>query len=417
MLVHSERPPESEIVPATAHTDELTPYEKKLVRRFERKQKRRSRMVKMLAGTAIACNALSISYWNDVRENQELEASAEISINVINEEPLLEENSDKATIFIDGFNAFDADYLGGKLGEGMQHIADGEVWSLGYNNAILQRSDIYEKIVALATERGITKVTIVGYSMGGIIGAEAASDLITESEIDVESLIFISSPDGYDGLREYQRKELAFGQWVATFIAGSEYSTAVRKGGEVYFYRDRFTKGELGEWWNLVQNVPVIADNIPRFFETVGEIAERTSGPRQTTMRLLSQQVFKIARADINHEFERIVEHEGEKQMPVILYFGTDEPGYDYIVDDKTSSENICSYADESGLQCAIYNVPGAIHSQYYKTIDEYMRMFNTASEPTEEAIATEAARLEDAPPLFTTSNEIAVEADGTSGN
>ncbi len=47
----------------------------------------------------------------------------------------------------------------------------------------------------------------------------------------------------------------------------------------------------------------------------------------------------------------------------------------------------------------------------------EIMRMFNTASEPTEEAIATEAARLEDAPPLFTTSNEIAVEADGTSGN
>ena len=133
MLVHSERPPESEIVPATAYTDELTPYEKKLVRRFERKQKRRSRMVKMLAGTAIACNALSMSYWNDVRENQELEASAEISINVINEEPLLEENSDKATIFIDGFNAFDADYLGGKLGEGMQHIADGDQKNLRKN--------------------------------------------------------------------------------------------------------------------------------------------------------------------------------------------------------------------------------------------------------------------------------------------
>ena len=396
MFLRSELPPKTESASAAADNDDLTSYEKKLVRRFERKQKRRARIPKLMAGIAIATSTLSLAYWNDVKENQEMEASAEISINVIEEAPLDPDNSHKATIVIDGFNAYDADYLSGKLGESIRQVADGQVWSLGYNNAILKRSEIYEKIVSMAQERGITHVTIVGYSMGGIIGAEAASDLVTESPLEVESLIFISTPDGYDGLRDYQKNELAFGQWLASNISGSEYSTAVRKAGEVYFYRDVYTKGQLGEWWDLQKNIPVVWDNIPRFFETVGDVANRTSGPRQTTMRLLAQQIFKIANADISGNFEAISEMRGEKQMPVVLYFGTGSPGYDYIVDDKESSESIGEYADESDLSYTVYEVPGAIHSQYYKTIDEYMQMFTEASDTTESKIAYEARSVDE---------------------
>lgn len=86
----------------------------------------------------------------------------------------------------------------------------------------------------------------------------------------------------------------------------------------------------------------------------------------------------------------------GEKQMPVVLYFGTGSPGYDYIVDDKESSESIGEYADESDLSYTVYEVPGAIYSQYYKTIDEYMQMFTEASDTTESKIAYEARSVDE---------------------
>ena len=127
MFLRSELPPKTESVSAAADNDDLTSYEKKLVRRFERKQKRRARIPKLMAGIAIATSTLSLAYWNDVKENQEMEASAEISINVIEEAPLDPDNSHKATIVIDGFNAYDADYLSGKLGESIRQVADGQV--------------------------------------------------------------------------------------------------------------------------------------------------------------------------------------------------------------------------------------------------------------------------------------------------
>lgn len=415
MFLRPPLTPETNTAPAAADTDDLTGYEKKLVKRFERKQQRRARLPKLMASLAIASNTLSLGYWADVKHNQEMEAAAEVSINVIAEEPLLEENSHKATVVIDGFNAFDADYLSDKMGDAIRQVADGQVWALGYNNAILQRGDIYEKIIAMAKDRGITHLSIAGYSMGGIVGVETASDLVVESGLEVESLIFISTPDGYDGLREHQKNELAFGQWLSSHIAGSEYSTVVRKAGEVYFYRDTFTEGELGEWWDVQKNAPIVTENVSRFFKTVGEVAMRTSGPKQATMRLLSQQIFKIAQADINGEFEKINKMRGDKQMPVVLYFGTQAPSYDHVVDDKRSSENICTYADKSDLSCSIYYVPGAIHSQYYDTLNEYMYSFDEASEHSSRNIASEAAALKDG----NNNNTLAVPQtkDGTAPN
>ena len=58
MFLRSELPPKTESVSAAADNDDLTSYEKKLVRRFERKQKRRARIPKLMAGIAIATRPL-----------------------------------------------------------------------------------------------------------------------------------------------------------------------------------------------------------------------------------------------------------------------------------------------------------------------------------------------------------------------
>lgn len=380
--------------PENAFIDQTPPQlsekqQARLARKIERYARRRARLPLKFAALAIATSNVASAYWNDVEANRAVESQNEISIDVIR--PALDpENENKATVVIDGFNAYDATYLSDKLGPSIQRVADGEIWSLNYNNAILDRDEIYAQIVDLAEERGIESISISGYSMGGIIGVEAAADIVEKTDLPVNALIFVSTPDGYDGLRPYQRNELAFGQLMADALPGSEYSSWVRYAGEVYFYRDAYTGGEFS--WDMLHNANLIAKNIGKFFDTLDTIAERSNDPRQTSIRLLTQQIYKIAKVDIRKEFQTIQAQSDTKQMPSVLYLGTGEPGYDHVVNDKVSAENICAYSMETDLACEAYQVEGAIHSQYYQTLEAYDATFSEAAPLVHDEVATQIA-------------------------
>lgn len=391
MFDRPKRPPETVFNRHPLRSPELN-NDERAKKREEKRLKRRNTLFLKISAVALAATSISTAYWTDVESNRTEQAAAEISINVI-ADPIDETNSNKATIFFDGFNAYDADPLAGKIGPAAQQVADGELWSLSYNNALLSREKIYESIIDLADERGITSISLAGYSMGGVIAAEATSDIVTKSTIDVNSLLMMSMPDGSKALRSYQTKERDFLQWLAASFPSTIDSSYVRFAGEMYFYRDNYLRGEFNDWWDVAHNAEVITKNVEAFGKTYDAVLKRFDDPKRTSMQLLSEQVYKIDQFDMLDELKHISEQRNDKQMPVLLYLGTGKPGYDYIVNDKLSSANFSTYTKKTGLQYFNYLVPGAIHSQYSKTVDQYMTVFSKASKPMTLSIQAEAAR------------------------
>lgn len=343
-------------------------YEKnreKALRTNERLSKRRARLPVKLAATALTLSSIVSAYWQDVEQGRMAESQASVSVSDTLA-PQQEANSNRATLVIDGFNAKDATYLSGTLGPAIQEIGDGTILSLNYNNALLDREEVFDKAVSYAHEHNITTLSVVGYSMGGIIGTELTADLNSKSNITVENLATIETPYGYDGLREYQKNELAFGQWVATNIPGSEYSSWMRKAGEVYFYRNAYT-----------HDSPL--ENVGNFLRITGEVLSRQDTSRLTSTRLLMQQIYKISHVDFAKEFETIKTQHGNKAETVISYFKTS--GYDDVVDDSYSGFHTCADASDYKLSCNVFTVDGAQHSLYFNSIPAFETAFKEADE------------------------------------
>lgn len=86
-------------------------------------------------------------------------------------------------------------------------------------------------------------------------------------------------------------------------------------------------------------------------------------------------QMLAIENANLKARVETIAKLPDDVARPTIVYLGTAEPGYDPIVDDKQSSDNIQIYAQKAGVPFLSYEVPGAIHSRpdvnegYIKTL------------------------------------------------
>ncbi|MDB5162777.1 MAG: hypothetical protein JWN28_384 [Candidatus Saccharibacteria bacterium] len=384
-------PPEKPATPPLIETFDNDVNESGLDKKY--RDKERYQLLKpfflKLGAVTLAAATIINAYWADVEDNRAKQAAAVISINDMSE-PMendvddisdlpVEDDHKKATFFIDGFNSFDADYYRKKIGPGFRQVAYGEEMSLSLNNAFLSREGIYKSIERLVKANDYESVSIAAYSMGGDIAIEAASDLVTKTDIEVDTVTTMSTPDGFKGLRKYQQKELSAGLAIAN-IPGAVDSSWVRNGSEMYFYRDKFTKGEMKDWWNVAHNSGVVIDNIWNLIETWNEVVERSKDPKRTSMQLLTQQVYKMDQFDMLKELKAISAQRGGKQMPVFVYLGTGSPGYDYMVDDKLSSSNFARYAHETDLDYLSYLVPGAIHSQYYKTIDEYNEVLKRAS-------------------------------------
>lgn len=333
----------------------------------EKYQKKRTRRLLGAQALILAATTAVSAYWGDVENNREVQASASASID-IHESPLNPENDSSAIVFFNGFGTYDAGEIADTFSPGLKKHLDGESWSISYGNAPLNTKKIARQIVELADERNITTLDIVGYSAGGVIGIDTAAELAADEGITIRSITTVSTPDGIQGLRPYQRKELESAELLAA-IPGAQYSTAVRFGGEVYFMRNRFDKGD-----------PIT--RVQNFGKAALQAKENLSRPNLPGTWLLVDQTLAIADADIKANLKKINELYGQsKPLPSLLYLGTGEPGRDYMVDDDTSSMNICRYARLSKMICSTYDVPGAIHTMPAKTADAYTTAFAEAGD------------------------------------
>ncbi|MBK0417702.1 alpha/beta hydrolase [Leucobacter sp. CSA1] len=329
---------------------------------LERKARRRRRRLITVQTLLLVLITLVWAYQTDVRANLEKREAAEISVNV-HGEPADPAHDSSAVVFFDGFGTYDADHLSDTLAAGYKEILDGETWSVSYGNAPLASERIGELILDLAHERGVTDLALVGYSMGGIIDLEVAAYLAGSPEVTVRNITLVSTPDGLDGLRPHQKKELEFAQTFAR-VPGAQYSTFLRFIGEVYFMRDRYSDGDLGT-------------RASNFVEVLGIAKDYVGRPRLPGTWLLVDQAFAIANADLDGALRTIAEESRMVEpLPTVLYLGTAPPGRDYMVNDEVSSKRICRYAALYGISCEIRDVPGAVHTMPERTADAYRATF-----------------------------------------
>lgn len=340
---------------------------------LERSTKRRRRF-SFTAKVLLTLFLLGLAgYQADVYENRAQRFNAEISVNV-HDAPRHANNTRSAIVFFDGFGSYDSDHLASTLEPAVRKMVDGEVWSVSYGNAPLASERISELIAQKAEERDRYEIDLVGYSMGGIISLEAAAFLSAHPEITIRSITLISTPDGIPGLRPYQRQELEFSETLVK-IPGAQYSTPLRFLGEVYFMRDRYTTGTLG-------------DRLSGLWDALSQANLNVSGPKFPGTWLLVDQAFAVAGADLQAEMATISENTlTGKARPTLLYLGTQAPAHDYMVNDKKSSLNICRYAMLQSLHCTRAEVLGAVHTMPAWSRDEYSETFERVSESVQEDI------------------------------
>jgi pimeloyl-ACP methyl ester carboxylesterase len=356
--------------------------EKVYLSRGEAKEVRKADRLRnfMVRGTTLLTLATVglAGYWNDVEEHQQVEAAASSHINVISG-PKNKANDHTAILFFNGFGTYDADVPAKYLGPVYQQEVDGEVWSESYSNAPVNYEEMGEQLIDLADEKSVDEVDIVGYSAGGNIGSHVGAYIEQHSNLKIRLFSPVSTPDGTEGLRAARVSEMAVAKFVAG-IPGAKYSSAVRFLGEMYFRRDQYMKASNP--WDWLIN----------FKDTFFNVWRDLGDKKLPGTWLLIDQVFAISDNSMKENIAAMGNTDQTHLKPVIEYLGTAKPGYDYMVNNRWSSKNICGYAGKAGLDCYVYNVPGAIHTRPDLDTKEYAKTVKDAMPQIQAALARAAS-------------------------
>lgn len=344
------------------------------MRRVELGPRRNLRAIAALGGLSLLVSA----YWQDVHHNQSIEADASMDIEVISE-ALDPEANDSAFVFLHGFNEPDADWLATQQGPAVRQVIDGELWSVDYGNVALSPRAIAEEIIEKAEERGIEQLSFYGYSAGGSISLPTIEHILEDEDSDllVESIWLDSMPDGDKGIRPSQRHWRDVLMNFANFMPSSQYSTYLRHLGELGFRAGAY----------IHSDDPI--EFLQRFFATSQRVSDAMDSDRLTSGTLLVDQVLAISNTKAEGRLSHIAELTEDSLEPVVIYLGTADPGHDDVVNDNLSGENVCNYADEAGLSCLLYEVPGAVHNDLSAAQEAYKDTIAEASESINQALAS----------------------------
>lgn len=357
---------------ASSELSESSALEAKATKLEQRRAARIKRAYGATAlGLVLAANVGG--YAADVHANMELQANASIGISVLGDAHE-KSNASNALVFVDGFGSYDSIKLTNSLGKAYQPAVDGQLWSVNYNNAILNKTAIADKIAETAEERDVTSVSLVGYSAGGSISAELIQELV-KKDIDINLVAFNSTPNGAGGLRTERQNEAELVEKIK-HIPGAQYSTPLRFLGEMAFRSGAYTAPLDGE--TLGDNVTTFRDNIAHFFDTAGQVRRDMKENKMPGTWLMFDQVLAIENADIEDRIKELGELPDTKIHPTVVYLGTGAPGYDYMVDDKKSAAEIGQYATDAGLPFYTAEVPDAVHSRPDLTVDAYVKTMET---------------------------------------
>jgi pimeloyl-ACP methyl ester carboxylesterase len=312
-----------------------------------RRAKRRRKWFRSTVASLALLGAGTSAYVNDVRANQDIQAKASITVQYEGA-ALNKVNDHKGLVFIDGFGTDNADTITKYIGAAVPPVIDGQLLSVGYNNAPLETTDIAKKLIATAEARGIDTLSFVGHSVGGDIAMLVQEEIRKESNLTIEAMILLSTPDGVKALRPARQNEIDLVQRVA-WIPGIQYSSPLRDIGEIALRSDNYTHGDF---WQ----------NVSDFFATKNQVEMNLDNNKLPGMWLMFDQLLAIENSNLKDRINTMAKIPKDEVHPTIIYLGTASPGYDPIVDDKKTSKDLASYAKAADIPYLHYDVPGADH-------------------------------------------------------
>lgn len=328
---------------------------------WKRAKRRHNALLRTFAGFALMSTGVS-AYMHDVQDNQEIQAQASITVQY--EGPALNKANDhKGLVFIDGFGTDSADTITKYTGAAVQPVIDGQLLSVGYNNAPLETEDIAKQIIATAEARNLDTISLVGHSAGGDVAMQVQEEIRKESNLTIEAIVLVSTPDGVKTLRPARQDEIDLIQQV-DWIPGVQYSSPIRFIGEMALRSGNYTQG------NFIENKDA-------FFATANTVQTNLDNNKLPGMWLMFDQMLAIENTNLKDRITQLGKTPKDTVRPTIVYLGVGSPGYDPIVDNKKSSDAIAEYAQKAGVPFLSYDVPGADHMRpdinagYIKTLAE----------------------------------------------
>lgn len=348
-------------------------YEQKLLKKNERRSRRRARLPLKLGAAALAVSSLSFTYWHDVETNRTHSIESQPEIRSVGEQTneLIKNTS---TFYLAGFDTRNGDVFGERVGVSIQQIVPSTAESINYGDAPLDPVEIAKQIIGYSEDRNLDSIALAGNSLGGIVAAEVGEYIILNSDIQVEAIILNATPDGSKGLLPETQGDMATMMDSLQAVPGSKYSTFARYAATLIQDNGSYTHGDG----------PI--DTINDFIRSSNSVWQQVQEKRRPGMWLLVDQALAITNADLEKIIKNIGEQRGEKRMPVIVSMRTLNPDDDHVVDVVESSQNICEYADEADLSCEIVYVDGAHHTSYEFDTE----MFSTAIAKSAEDIKDE---------------------------
>ncbi len=371
-------PPSSEsvVIDEEILNTPLTDTEARAVKKLEKRSKLPNKLTAGLGAAAILLSTVSFMYHNDVETNRELAASSNSEIHSLDDEKAPQLRS--SIFYLAGFDTRNADVYGERVGKvAIQQFVPGNNESVDYGDAPLNPEKIAKNIIEIATKQNLEAISLAGYSMGGEVVAQVADYIITNTPIQVQALIFNSTPDGTQGLRSETQSDLTNMVNALKLLPNSEYSTVARWAITMAQEHDRYTNGDL-------------LSNITNFSKTSSDVYELVQEHRRPGAWLLVDQAGAIKNSNLESTLSHIGSMRSDKRMPVIIYMGAEDPNDDTVVNVKVSSKNICSYSSKAHLSCYSIPVPHAIHTSYLYDSDAYKQAASLYTDDIQAAIEFE---------------------------
>lgn len=326
---------------------------------------RRHRFRMGLAKTAVAMTALLAYGHADIQTNKDVQANSEVSIDVRSESVLPDD--DLAIVLFGGYGSVNATVDAANIGSAFQAALGGDVLSVNYNDALLDPAQIAEEIVETVEESNNKNVVLVGRSAGGITATETLVELLKlDRDFDIRGLALVSTPYGYDGLRE-DKQQLIDLTSLLEYAPDLAYSSGVRFWGEVAIRHAEYNTGTP-------------TDRLVNFINTAERVNRAIDRGYVPGVWLRVDQLLTIQNANLKQDFAMIGQDWSEVP-PTVMYFGTENPGYDDTVNDAASAEKIGEFARNAGLTYLDYYVPNAIHNQPEAASEEYRQVLQLGQE------------------------------------
>ncbi len=324
----------------------ITNFEKqttKFIHKFEIKEKRRP--VKLVAALALT-TALN-GYMADVHQNQAEERPVEVSLKSI-----LNTNSDSSIYFADGLYSLDADFLTSKIGPAIDQVVDSTLKSISVGDAPPGSDEIADVVIEDVEEEATPRVSLFGYSVGGVEITESAPKIIAESEATIDFIFLAHTPAGIDSLRPEKQFLINSLTQILSFTPWSESSDYVQKGVAFLFQANNYMPdGDL---------LNIDFEAIPKSWENADREVTANERPGIST---LEYQV-KLAKSNISDDIRNIAEAciKAGKAMPTIVYLFNKN---DDTVDNEKALKTIQAAAEKYGIPIKVVEVDSN-HSQYY---------------------------------------------------